>query len=79
VNLDITHIGKRSDLDFVTYPALQVKLTAFTLVNLAVSYDVTKNINVFGKLVNILDTPYELAKGYAMPRFSAYGGLRLAL
>lgn len=79
INLDITHIGQRLDKDFNMFPAAQVKLAAFTLVNLAVSYDVTKNINVFGKLVNILDTPYEMVKGYGTPRISAYGGLRLAL
>jgi vitamin B12 transporter len=79
VNVDVTHIGQRNDMDFNTFPAAEVKLASFTLVNLAVSYDITRNINLFGKLVNMLDTPYETVKGYGAPRISAYGGLRLAI
>lgn len=81
INLDVTHIGQRSDLDFPPFPLppRNVKLAAFTLVNLAISYDVTQTLNLFARLVNLLDTPYELTKGYGTARFSAYGGLRLGL
>lgn len=79
INVDVTHIGQRSDLDFNVFPYPLVKLSAVTLVNVAVSYDVTKHVNVFAKMVNLMDSPYEMAKGYAMPRISAYGGLKLAL
>jgi vitamin B12 transporter len=79
VNLDVTHIGQRSDMDFTVYPSSEVKLSAATLINLAVSYDITRHINLYGRLVNILDTPYELVKGYGTPRISAYGGIRLAI
>lgn len=79
VNLDITHTGQRSDLDFFNFPAQEVKLKAFTLINLAVTLALTDHVSLYGRVVNFLDTPYETVKGYGNPRISAYGGLKMAL
>ena len=77
--LDITHIGVRSDLNFANYPVTTTKLNPYTLINLALSYKLTKNCTVFGRLMNILDTPYETVKGYGSPRIAAYGGFQLGI
>jgi vitamin B12 transporter len=79
VNLDITHTGQRSDLDFFSFPAQEVKLKAFTLINLAVTLALSDHVSLYGRVVNFLDTPYETVKGYGNPRISAYGGLKMAL
>ncbi len=79
INLDITHTGQRSDLDFFTFPARPVKLKAYTLINLAMELALSDQVSLYGRLVNFLDTPYETVKGYGNPRISAYGGLRWAL
>ena len=79
INLDIWHMGSRTDFDFSFFPAKTVKLTPFTRVDLAISYDIMRHVNIFVRMANMLDTPYELVKGYAAPRISAYGGLKMAL
>jgi vitamin B12 transporter len=48
------------------------------LANLALSYDITGNIQVFGRVENLLDEDYEEVKGFGTPELSAFGGCRLS-
>ena len=73
VNLNILHVGKRFDL--FPYPT-RTEADAFTLFNLAASYRVTKNIEVFGRIDNLFDTEYELVLGYGTAGRSAYIGIK---
>jgi vitamin B12 transporter len=79
INLDITHVGNRMDKDFSFFPATRVVLNNYTLVNLALSYKLSKHCTVFGRLMNLLDSNYENVKGYGAPRISAYGGIQLGI
>jgi len=65
-------------LDFSTSPSRRVKLDQYTLVNLAVSYDITKNFQLFGRVENLLDKEYEEAKGFGTPGLSFFGGIKLS-
>lgn len=78
VNLGVVYVGKRDDLDFSTSPSRRVKLDQYTLVNLAVSYDITKNFQLFGRVENLLDKEYEEAKGFGTPGLSFFGGMKLS-
>ncbi|PIV21325.1 MAG: TonB-dependent receptor, partial [Deltaproteobacteria bacterium CG03_land_8_20_14_0_80_45_14] len=78
VNLGVIYVGKRDDLDFSIFPSRRVKLDQYTLVNLAVSYDITKNFQLFGRVENLLDKEYEEVKGYGTPGFSFFGGMKLS-
>ena len=55
------------------------ELDDYFLVNLALSYDLTRNIQLYGRIDNLFDEFYEEAWSYATPGFSAYGGLKLKL
>lgn len=84
VNVDITHIGNAMDLNFANFNFStntfgRLTLSHYTLLNVALSYKLSKNCTVFGRVVNLLDTPYETVKGYGTPRISAYGGLQLGI
>lgn len=79
LNVLVSHVGLRNDLNFVTFPADPVKLKAYTLVNLAAQYHLSKHLTLFGRLANLFDTPYEMVKGYGTARISAYGGLQFKL
>jgi vitamin B12 transporter len=79
VNLGVSYIGKREDLDFSVFPSERVELKGYTLVDLAASYDITKNLEVFGRVENILDEDYEEVKGFGTPGISAFGGLKVTL
>jgi len=80
-NVDITHIGNSMDQIYnsVTNSPVRVVLNNYTLLNIAVNYKLSKNCTLFGRVVNLLDTPYESVKGYGNPRISAYGGLQLGI
>ena len=78
VNLGVVYVGKRDDLDFSISPSRRVKLDQYTLVNLAVSYDITKNFQLFGRVENLLDKEYEEAKGFGTPGLSFFGGIKLS-
>jgi vitamin B12 transporter len=78
VNLGVIYVGKRDDLDFSISPSRRVKLDQYTLVNLAVSYDITKNFQLFGRVENLLDKEYEEAKGFGTPGLSFFGGMKLS-
>jgi vitamin B12 transporter len=78
VNLSLVYIGKRDDNDYSTWPATQVELDTYVLANLAASYDITRNIQVFGRVENFLDEDYEEVKGFGTPELSAFAGCKLS-
>jgi len=78
VNLGLVYVGKRDDNDYSTWPATLVELDDYVLVNLAASYDITRNIQVFGRAENLLDEDYEELKGFGMPEISAFAGAKLS-
>jgi vitamin B12 transporter len=69
-------VGERDGI--FPYPT-RVKLDAYALVNLAASYDITRNIQFFLRVDNLFDRVYEEIKGYGTARRSLYGGLRATL
>ncbi len=75
VNVDIIYVGERDDWD--PYPE-RGKAGDYTLVNLAASYDITKNIQVFSRIDNLFDQDYEEVKGYGTPKFSIFGGIKIS-
>jgi vitamin B12 transporter len=77
VNVDIIYVGKRDDVDPDTYE--RVKAGDYTLFNLAASYDITKNVQVFGRVENLFNKEYEEVKGYGTPGFSIFGGIKLSI
>lgn len=79
VNLGIIYVGKRDNKDFSTYPETRVALDSYTLVNLAGSYRITKNVAIFGRIDNIFDEEYEEVLGYGTPGLSAYAGIKFEM
>ncbi|MBW1718160.1 MAG: TonB-dependent receptor [Deltaproteobacteria bacterium] len=78
VNLGLVYVGKRDDNDYSTWPAKRVELGDYVLANLAASYDITRNIQVFGRVENFLDEDYEEVKGFGTPELSAFAGCKLS-
>jgi len=79
VNLTYLYIGGRFDDDYSTFPPTRVKLSKYTLVNLAASYDLTPHLQAFGRLDNLLNQDYEEIRGYGTPGRSVFAGLKLSL
>ncbi len=74
LNLNIIYVGERDDLK--PYPR-RGEVGGYTVVNLAASYDIHKNFQLFGRIENLFDKKYEDAWGYGTAGFSVYGGIKL--
>lgn len=73
-DIKVRHEGPRSDNlnTFVnTY-----KVKGFTVVDLVVNYDLSKNLSVFARVDNLMNKYYEEVRGYTMAPFSAYAGVK---
>ena len=89
LNLSALYNGRARDdgfrvigRDIFGFPALtveSVELDDYWLVNLAGSYEVAPNVELFGRVENLLDQLYEEASGYATPGIAAYAGIRVKL
>ena len=55
----------------------RLKNPGFTLVNLAVNYDVSETVSVFGRIDNLFDRRYENPTGFLGPGLAVYGGVRM--
>jgi vitamin B12 transporter len=78
-SVSFNYTGKRKDLDYTTWPAREVVLPGYSLLNGMISCDLNPNIELFVRLDNILDASYETIHGYGALGFSAQAGARLSL
>ncbi|MBM4278222.1 MAG: TonB-dependent receptor, partial [Deltaproteobacteria bacterium] len=78
VNLGVIYVGKRDDMDWSVWPARRVELDGYALVNLAASYNITNNFQLFGRIDNLFNKEYEEAKGWGTPGLSLFGGIKLS-
>lgn len=67
-SLSYQYLGERYDKDFNTsYTTRTVKLGGVSLWDLAVSYPVTSQLTVRGRIANLFDKDYETVYGYQTP------------
>ncbi len=72
LNLSAQYVGKRCRDDGNT-----AEMPAYTLFNLAASYDVMKWLQIFGRVENLTDKKYESVYKYGEPGIGIYGGVKL--
>jgi vitamin B12 transporter len=78
--LTVRYNGKQTDYAFNSdFSRLIVDLRSYTLVNLNATWDITKNVQIFGRVENLLDKKYQEVFTYATPGRAAYGGVRLKI
>ena len=77
VSSQITHIGKRADIDAATFAT--IKSSSYTLVNMQANYQFNKSVGFFGRLENLLDKDYEEPNGFSQPGISTFIGINLSL
>lgn len=72
--------GRMNDVAYIdpSYIPVTVSLRAYTLVNLSAQYKLHKNLSLFGRVENLLDTKYEDIFGTATAGAAVYGGARVA-
>jgi len=66
------YVSKRFD------SSLKRHLSPYSLVNLKGSYRLCKNLSLFARIDNLLDSSYEEAAGYGTPGLSVFGGVKVS-
>ena len=76
IGTQIQYIGKRDDKDFSTYPAKDITLKSYTLVDLIADYDISNSFQIYAKVNNLLDKKYQQVLGYGTSERAFYAGIR---
>jgi vitamin B12 transporter len=76
-NIGINYVGERDDSwwdEF--YQEHKTEEDAYYIINIAASYQLLENFQIFGRVENLTDEEYENPVGYETPGRSYYGGLK---
>lgn len=78
INLGIVYNGDQKDWAFdEVYNRRVVELDDYVLVNLAASYKLTENAEIYGRVENLLDAQYQEVFTYGTPGRAGYAGVKL--
>ncbi|RMD79320.1 MAG: TonB-dependent receptor [Lentisphaerae bacterium] len=77
-HLGVQYVGKRDDNDYSTWPATRVELDDYVLVDMGLSYRLSKGCELFAHVNNLFDKEYEEVKGYGTPGRHFTAGVRLS-
>jgi vitamin B12 transporter len=69
------YLGERLDNDFSTFPASTRNLGGYTIFNLALNYQATRDIEFYTKVENLSDREYESVIGFGAPGAAGYAGV----
>ncbi|MBA4018143.1 MAG: hypothetical protein C0483_13305 [Pirellula sp.] len=72
-NVGVIYVGTRDDAD-TNFPSTRVKLPAYTVVNTAITYDLTRQIQLTGRIDNVFNERYQEVFGYGTAPVSGYAG-----
>lgn len=73
VNLDIFYFGERDDIDLYDWSQTKT-LAGYTVVNLALSYEINQHLRIHGRVENLFDEDYEEVNGFGSPGIAGYAG-----
>ncbi len=78
ISASVVHTGKQQDDYFPPVPPYQerVNLSGYTLVNMALSYQLTPQLKLTARAQNLTDESYEEVFGFRAPGRSLHAGLR---
>jgi vitamin B12 transporter len=80
LNVNVTYVGDQNDTFFepvAPFGQQTVTLDSYYLASVAVSYRLTEQASIYGRVENLLDGDYEDVYGYNTPGIGAYAGIRL--
>ena len=79
LNSSLNYVDEQIDSDFSTFPAGEVKLDDYFLVNISGSYRVTENFNLYARINNLLDDSYQDVYGFETLGKTIYAGVKVNL
>ena len=78
LNLNLNYSGSQQDIFFspITFISERVDIDAYTVLDLAVSWQLTRSLELTGRVSNLTDEQYEEILGFVRPGRAVYAGLR---
>lgn len=76
VFVDAIYNGQMKDFDFSVSPTRRATLSDYININAGADYQVTDNLQIFGRVENLLDQEYEEVYGFNTQGFTAFAGLK---
>ncbi|MCI0732818.1 MAG: TonB-dependent receptor, partial [Methylococcaceae bacterium] len=78
-NIGVIYNGKQTDFAFDPFfNRSPVTLDDYTLLNIALSYRIFEDLELFARVRNALDENYQEVFSFGSPGVAAYGGIRVA-
>lgn len=79
LNVGVQYNGKQTDFAFDEFFSRSiVELEDYTLLNIAASYQIVEQVELFARLENLLDEDYQEVYSYASQGIAGYGGIRMS-
>ncbi len=79
LNIGVKYNGKQTDFAFdPSFNRSIVALDDYTLVNVAASYKIYDQVELFARVENLLDENYQEVYSYAAKGIAGYGGIRVS-
>jgi len=79
LNVALNYIDEQIDSDFSTFPATEVTLDDYYLVNINGSYSVTENFNLYARINNLFNESYQDVYGFENLGQTIYAGIKVDL
>jgi vitamin B12 transporter len=78
LNLNINYTGSQQDVFYspLTFTSELVEIDAYTVVDLAAAWRLTRSLELTARISNLLDEEYEEVLGFVRPGRGVYAGLR---
>ncbi len=76
INVDYRYVGRRFNNTASSVTVLQEQ-GSFGVVNVSATYDVTKQVQIFGRVDNLLNQKYEEILFFGTPIRSVFGGVKI--
>ena len=78
LNIGVKYNGKQTDYAFDQFfNRSTVELEDYTLLNIAASYEIYEQVELFARVENLLDEHYQEVYSYAARGIAGYGGIRV--
>lgn len=79
LNFEVNYVDEQLDLDFASFPATELELDDYTLVNITASYNLNDDIQLYARADNVLDDKYQDVFGFETLGQAIYAGLQIKL
>jgi len=77
LGVDAEYVGSRTEVKFnPDFSKSDVETGKYTVVNMTTNYNLNKEVEVYGKIVNLTDEEYQTVYGYATSPRAFYAGVR---